>query len=93
MARKYRRDRRPTMPIESPFVFYPRFVADLVYKHIKMAQLAWRFHWFKERLERDPNAIQYTDVALTPDSETSADELEILVPHATRNQELVAISR
>ena len=25
---KYRRDRRPTMPIESPFVFYPRLAAE-----------------------------------------------------------------
>ncbi len=80
------------MPLESPFVFYPRFVADLVYKHTKMAQLAWRFHWFKERLVRDPDAIHYTDIALTPDSETAAEELELLAPHETKKQELVAIS-
>jgi hypothetical protein len=93
LRRKYRRDRRPTMPIESPFVFYPRFLADLLYKHVKLVQLAWRFHWFKERLVRDPNATHYTDIALTPDSETAADELEMLVPLATRNQELVGISK
>jgi hypothetical protein len=79
------------MAIESPFIFYPRYIANLLYKHIKMAQLAWRFHWFKERLERDPNAKNYTDVALTPDSETAAEELEILAPHAVKNHELVTI--
>jgi hypothetical protein len=39
LRRKYRKDRRPTLPVESPFVFYPRYVGNLVYKHIKLAQL------------------------------------------------------
>jgi hypothetical protein len=85
LRRKYRKDRRPTMPIESPFVFYPRYVADLIYKHFKMAQLAWRFHWFKKRLERDPEARNYTDIALTPDTEESSDALEMLTSHAPHN--------
>jgi hypothetical protein len=88
---KYRTDRRPRLPVESPFVFYPRYVADMIYKNVKMAQLAWRFHWFKERLLRDPAARNYTDVALTPDSETDTEALEMLVPHAARQQELVTI--
>jgi hypothetical protein len=85
LRRKYRKDRRPTMPIESPFVFYPRLFADVVRKHLKMGQLAWRFHWFKKRLERDPNARNFSDVALTPDSEDSTDSLEMLMAHATPN--------
>jgi hypothetical protein len=83
--RKYRKDRRPTLPIESPFVFYPRFFAGVVRKHFKMAQLAWRFHWFKTLLEKDPAAGKYTDVALTPDSEDVSEVLEVLTAH----QELV----
>jgi hypothetical protein len=93
LRRKYRRDRRPTMPIESPFVFYPRYIANTLYKQFKLAQLAWRFHWFKERLLRDPNARNYTDVALTPDSETASEALEMLVAHAATKHELVAISK
>ena len=85
LRRKYRQDRRPTLPIESPFVFYPRFVAGLVRKHFKMAQLAWRFHWFKKRLEKDPAGRNYTDVALTPDSADVSEVLEVLTAH----QELV----
>jgi hypothetical protein len=84
--RKYRRDRRPTMPIESPFAFYPRFIANSIYKHFKMAQLAWRFHWFKTRLERDPSAVNYSDVALTPDSEEVSDELEMLTAHVAEKE-------
>jgi hypothetical protein len=82
LRRKYRKDRRPTLPIENPMVFYSRYAADLVRKHFKMAQLAWRFHWFKRRLERDPNARDYTDVALTPDQESQVEELEVLTAHA-----------
>ena len=82
LRRKYRKDRRPTMPVESPFVFYPRFLADVVRKHLKMLQLAWRFHWFKRRLQKDPNASHYRDVALTPDQESHIEELEVLTAHA-----------
>jgi hypothetical protein len=81
LRRKYRKDRRPTMPIESPFLFYPRFLGGLLYKHFKMAQLAWRFQRFKKRLERDPHARNYSDVALTPDSETDSEALEMLSAH------------
>ena len=27
LRRKYRRDRRPGLPIESPLIFYPRYLA------------------------------------------------------------------
>jgi hypothetical protein len=73
------------LPIESPFVFYPRFAANLAWKHFKMAQLVWRFHGFKKRLERDPGARNYTDVALTPDCEDGADALEMLIAHPAPN--------
>ncbi|HLJ86272.1 MAG TPA: radical SAM protein [Candidatus Angelobacter sp.] len=81
LRRKYRKDRRPTLPVESPFIFYPRFIVDLLHKHFKMAQLAWRFHWFTKRLERDPAARHYSDTALTPDSETVNEALEVLTAH------------
>jgi hypothetical protein len=83
LRRKYRKDRRPTLPLESPFVFYPRYAAGLVHKHFKMAQLAWRFHWFKKRLERDAGAPNYRDVALTPDAEEDLDMLEVLTAHTS----------
>jgi hypothetical protein len=67
---------------ENPLIFYSRYAADLVSKHFKMAQLAWRLHWFKKRLEKDPTACNYKDVALTPDSEGQAEELEVLTAHA-----------
>jgi hypothetical protein len=91
LRRKYRTDRRSTMPLESPFVFYPRYAADVVRKHFKMAQLAWRFHWFKKRLERDAGAPSYRDVALTPDSEESPDMLEVLTAHTMAQESHVPV--
>jgi hypothetical protein len=75
--RKYRKERRPTLQMESPLVFYPRYVADLFYKHIKLAQLVWRYGRLRRRLKRDPAARSYMDVALTPFVEDEFDSMEM----------------
>jgi radical SAM superfamily enzyme YgiQ (UPF0313 family) len=77
LRRKYRKERRSTLPVESPFVFYPRYVADLIYKHIKLAQLIWRYGRLRRQLKRDPAARTYTDQALTPFLEDEFDTLEL----------------
>jgi hypothetical protein len=77
LRRKYRKDRRPTLPLESPFVFYPRYVADLVYKHLKLAMQIWRFGRFRMALKRDPGAVNYTDLALTPVVDGELDSLDL----------------
>jgi radical SAM superfamily enzyme YgiQ (UPF0313 family) len=74
--RKYRRERRSTLPIESPFVFYPRYLAESIYKHVKLAGMVWRFGRFRYRLKKDPRAASYTDRALTPVAEGELDPLE-----------------
>jgi radical SAM superfamily enzyme YgiQ (UPF0313 family) len=73
--RRYRKDRRPTMPIESPLVFYPRYCADLarkVYGHIRLARLIWHYGKFLRRLRRQPDAPNYRDASmiLTPADES-----------------------
>jgi hypothetical protein len=55
--------------------FYPRYLWDLLRKHVKLAELIIRFGSFRWRLKRDPNARSYMDQALTPVAE---DELETL---------------
>ncbi len=77
LRRKYRADRRPSLPKESPFIFYPRYAAGLVYKHFKLAQAIWRYRGFVERLKKDPNARNYTDVALTPVMDDDFDSFEM----------------
>ena len=77
LRRKYRQDRRPSLPVESPFVFYPRYVADLLYKHFRLAQAIWRYRPFAKRLRRDPAARNYTDVALTPVADEEYESLAL----------------
>jgi hypothetical protein len=50
---------------------------DLVSKHVKLAALVWRYGGFRRRLKRDPDARNYTDIALTPVDEDRSDEMEL----------------
>jgi len=82
LRRKYRKDRRPTLPVESPFVFYPRYLADLVKKHVTLAGLVWRYGKIRRQLKRDPNARNYTDLALTPVTDDDSEEMFVTSAHA-----------
>ena len=70
LRRKYRKDRRPTLSLENPFVFYPRYLANLAYKHLKLGAMIVRFGLLRARLKRDPKSLHYTDLALTPVEES-----------------------
>jgi hypothetical protein len=91
LRRKYRKDRRPALPVESPWAFYPRYVFDLLYKHVKLASLVWRYGGFRRRLKRDPEARNYTDVALTPVDEDRSDEMELVAMGAAEKSHVVRI--
>jgi hypothetical protein len=67
LRRKYRTDRRRTMPKEKLLLFYRRYSAELIYQQCKMAQLSWHFRRFVKQLEREPGAKTYMDGALTRD--------------------------
>jgi len=91
LRRKYRKDRRPTLPIENPFVFYPRYAWEFVSKHFRIIQVALHFDRYKKRLQKNSNARNYTDIALTPDQEDSADVLEMLTAHVPHKAPVVQI--
>jgi hypothetical protein len=82
---KYRRDRRPTMPIESPFVFYPRLAAETLRK----ARQYWKaYRSSKKMLDEvmaDPDRWTYTDLAIAPPASDEFDALDMY--HATRGGE------
>jgi len=91
LRRKYRKDRRPTLPVENPWAFYPRYVFDLLYKHVKLATLVWRYGGFRRRLKRDPDARNYSDIALTPVDEDRSDEMELAAMGTTAKSPIVRI--
>ena len=61
--------------------FHARYAVDLLYMHVRMAQLYLRFRAFTKRLELDRSAQNYSDQALTTDSETDASAIEMMTTH------------
>ncbi len=78
LRRKYRKDRRPTLPLENPLVFYPKYAYELVYKHVRLAGQIIKFGRFRYQLKADPEAKNFRDVALTPVLEEDTSTLELL---------------
>jgi radical SAM superfamily enzyme YgiQ (UPF0313 family) len=77
IRRKSRRDRRPGLPIESAWTFYPRHIFETVSKHVQLAKLLLRMWKVERAIRRDPEARNYTDRSLTPDTSGDADSLEM----------------
>jgi hypothetical protein len=72
---RFRQDRRPTLKRENPFVFYPRYLKEVISNHFWMAYWLVRMGLVRNRIRRDKQgAGKYTDLALTaPPIEEIAD--------------------
>jgi radical SAM superfamily enzyme YgiQ (UPF0313 family) len=66
VRRKYRKDRRPGLPIESPMVFYPRYFWETITKSIRLFALFRQYKRILARVENTPERHTYMDAALTP---------------------------
>jgi hypothetical protein len=75
LRRKYRKDRRPGFAMENALSFYPRYAFDFLKKHWLLARLVWHYGRLRQQLKRNPEARNYTDVALTPVAEDGSEEL------------------
>jgi hypothetical protein len=75
--RKVRTDRRPGLPRVNPLLFYPVYAAEIVVKHLKIGRLIWSMSRVRRAIRRDPNARNYSDVALTPVADGDFDALEM----------------
>jgi hypothetical protein len=64
IRRRYRRDRRPGLPLENPLLFYARNWGGQVVTYARILAMFAKIHLWTRRLERDPNAKNYTDEAL-----------------------------
>jgi len=63
---KHPSERRPGLPRENPWIFWPCLAAETVYKHAILIQMIARLLLFRIAIAHDPNAQMYTDQALTP---------------------------
>jgi hypothetical protein len=75
---KHPSERRPNMPRESGWIFWPRFAWETVKKHAILTVAAGRLLWWKMLIDRDPEAPNYMDTAITPVDEHGDESLELL---------------
>jgi hypothetical protein len=74
---KHPSERRPGLPRESPWVFWPRFAWETLYKHaILFGRMGWLLAW-KTVIARNPDARRYMDQALTPVADDDDVTLEL----------------
>ncbi len=75
--RKQRTTRRYGLPLENPLVFYPRRVWEILSSYLPFGWYWLRLQLLRNRIQRDPRAKEYTDLALTPVVEAEDEELEL----------------
>jgi hypothetical protein len=75
---KHVSERRPGLPQESAWTFYPRFVARMLRNNFKLVQTIVWMAALKRRIENDPNRFAYMDQALTPVHEDEEETLDLL---------------
>lgn len=95
---KFRRDRRPDLPIEPSWLFYPKFLVQTLEKQARWAWLYLRLRLIYVKIKRDPGRYNYMDKALEPvtDDEIETRELfqsEVAQTYANRVQQIERIRR
>jgi radical SAM superfamily enzyme YgiQ (UPF0313 family) len=96
---KNRHARRPELPIEPVWKFYPQLTWELIVKHARVAAAAWRMFRIYRRVAAGAH-IPYTDQAMTPVSDGETQTLELFthnksareaVDHARKIKTLTAL--
>ena len=77
LRRKIRSTRRPGLPQENPFVFYPRRLWETLSTLGRKIGYFWRLKRQCERIRQDPAAKQYTDLAIQPMTKLEEGSLQI----------------
>jgi hypothetical protein len=85
-------ERRPSRVPENALVFWPRLVWDTFKVHASLARLIVRLVLVMRAIGRDPHALSYMDLALTPVGEDNDVALDLMT-RTTGGQAAVAHSR
>ncbi len=81
IRRKVRTQRRSGYKLENPLIFYPKWWWRQAVTLSKWLRFYLQLRKIAERIEADPAKRDYMDVALTPTSEETEAELEMLRVH------------
>jgi len=74
---KYRADRRPGFPVESPLSFYAGYAAETANKAAKLTRRWLHLKNIMRKIEADANAKIYRDEALIPVAEEDEEHMEL----------------
>ena len=72
-----RRSRRPGMPVEPAWTFYPQQISSAFRTGWRWCVLGWKLNQLRRKVENDPSKLLYSDVSLTPTSGDSEDQLDL----------------
>jgi radical SAM superfamily enzyme YgiQ (UPF0313 family) len=75
---KHPSERRPGLPRERPWVFWPRLAWEILHKHAVLADMIVRLVLVKMAIARDPAALSYMDEALSPVRDDEDETLDLL---------------
>lgn len=66
LRKKVRKNRRSNMPLENPFVFYPKYFFETLWKQFRWISLYTRLRLIYRKVKHDPKHLEYMDLALEP---------------------------
>jgi hypothetical protein len=74
---KSRRTRRSGLPLESAWLFYPKYLVETVRKQIQWLSLYTQLHLIYRKIKSDPQRYEYTDLSLTPATDEELETREL----------------
>jgi hypothetical protein len=86
LRRKHRLDRRPGLPIEPIWSFYPKYAWSLAKNSSRQLRLMLWLLRTTQRIYKDKNRHAYTDQALTPVADDETERLELFTHSESARQ-------
>ncbi|HXG83012.1 MAG TPA: radical SAM protein [Pyrinomonadaceae bacterium] len=84
LRRKFRRDRRSGLPVENPFLFYPKYAVETLFKQYQWISLYLGLRLIYMKIKRDPQKLEYMDLALEPVTEDETETREMFQSNAAQ---------
>ena len=72
-----RRSRRPSLPVEPAWTFYPKQIRMAVTTGWQWCALGWKLNTLRKKVENDPSKHQYSDISLMSFPDESEDHLDL----------------
>jgi hypothetical protein len=90
---KYRHDRRPGLPLEPVWTFYPKYFWEIVTKHARLAKHWLMLDWMLRRARSEQKVRPYHDLALTPPTDADTETLEMFTHNEAARHEVAHVRK